>query len=105
MPIIALNWPPRAAASSRPDRIERIFRMSRPSQPDLFETPIAIDARLPLGPLTVRIPVAARMLGIGRSKFYELIASGDLEVVKLGGATLVPVDGLRALVVNLRKLS
>lgn len=78
--------------------------MSRPSQPDLFETPIAIDAPLPLEPLTVRIPVAARMLGIGRSKFYELIASGDIEIVKLGGATLVPVDGLRALVQKLRKL-
>lgn len=79
--------------------------MSRPSQPDLFETALVIDPPLPLEPLTVRIPVAARMLGIGRSKFYELIASGDIEIVKLGGATLVPVEGLRALVLKLRKLA
>ena len=30
-------------------------------------------------PLAVRIPDAVRMTGIGRSKLYELIASGDLE--------------------------
>lgn len=32
----------------------------------------------------------ARVLSISRSKFYELIAAGDLKVVKLGSRTLVP---------------
>ena len=76
--------------------------MPRPTQPDLFDIPLAADGRLAIEPLTVRIPVAARMLGIGRSKFYELIASGDIEIVKLGGATLVPVESLRAFVIKLR---
>jgi hypothetical protein len=41
-------------------------------------------AALPIEPLTVRIPVAVRLTGIGRSKLYELIKSGDLETVKIG---------------------
>jgi excisionase family DNA binding protein len=32
----------------------------------------------------------AQVLSISRSKFYELIAVGDLKVVKLGSRTLVP---------------
>jgi excisionase family DNA binding protein len=31
----------------------------------------------------------AQVLGISRSKLYELIAAGDLSVVKLGSRTLV----------------
>lgn len=48
-------------------------------------------------PLAVRIPDAVRMTGIGRSKLYELIASGDLDTVKVGRCTLVPMESLRAL--------
>ena len=43
-------------------------------------------------PLAVRIPDAVRMTGIGRSKLYQLIASGKLETIKIGRCTLVPVD-------------
>jgi excisionase family DNA binding protein len=49
-------------------------------------------------PISVRISEACRLTGIGRSKLYELIASGDLEVVKVGAITLVPFGNLRALV-------
>jgi excisionase family DNA binding protein len=49
-------------------------------------------------PLTVRIPAAVRMTGIGRSKLYELIASGDIEIVKIGTSTLIPVASLQALI-------
>jgi excisionase family DNA binding protein len=45
-------------------------------------------------PLTVRIPEACRLTGIGRSKLYELIAAGEIEVVKVGAITLVPVSSL-----------
>jgi excisionase family DNA binding protein len=47
-------------------------------------------------PLSVRIKEACRMTGIGRSKLYELIAAGDIEVIKVGSMTLVPVDALAA---------
>ncbi|MDT9598590.1 helix-turn-helix domain-containing protein [Sphingosinicella rhizophila] len=48
--------------------------------------------------LTVRIPQAARMLGIGKTKLYELIGSREIEVVKVGRATLVVVTSLHAFV-------
>lgn len=53
---------------------------------------------LPIEPLTVRIPVAVQLTGIGRSKLYELIKSGDVETVKIGTATLVKMASLRRLV-------
>lgn len=49
-------------------------------------------------PITVRIREACRLTGIGRSKFYELVSSGDIEVIKIGSMTLVPFEGLRAFV-------
>ena len=58
----------------------------------------ALDERTPFEPITVRIADAVRMTGIGRSKLYELIKSGELETVKVGCITLVPVAGLRRLV-------
>lgn len=48
-------------------------------------------------PLAVRIPDAVRVTGIGRSKLYELIASGEIETVKIGRCTLVPMVSLRRL--------
>lgn len=51
-----------------------------------------------LEPLTVRIAVAIRLTGIGRSKLYELIKSGEVETVKIGTATLVTMASLRRLV-------
>lgn len=56
-------------------------------------------------PITVRIPDACRMLGIRRSKFYELIAEGEIRTLKLGSATLVPVEGIRAFVGRLAHAS
>ncbi|WP_327752053.1 helix-turn-helix domain-containing protein [Sphingobium sp. SJ10-10] len=63
----------------------------------LGEEEQGVDAMQP-EPLTVRIPAAIRMTGIGRSKLYELIQSGDIEIVKIGAATLIPVDSLRQLI-------
>ena len=48
--------------------------------------------------ITVRIPEAIRLTGLGRSKIYELIASEDIEVVKIGRCTLVKVDSLYRLI-------
>jgi excisionase family DNA binding protein len=55
---------------------------------------------IPIAPelLTVRIREACRITGIGRSKLYELIAEGEIEVIKVGAMTLVPVEGLRAFI-------
>lgn len=51
-----------------------------------------------LAPVAVRIPQAAAMLGIGRSTLYLCIAAGEIETIKVGRATLVPVDALTAFV-------
>lgn len=53
-------------------------------------------------PLAVRIPDAVRMTGIGRSKLYQLIASGELETVKIGRCTLITIDALKDLLAKAR---
>lgn len=45
-------------------------------------------------PLTVRVREACRLTGIGRSKLYELIASGDIKTIKVGAMTLIPTASL-----------
>ena len=49
-------------------------------------------------PICVRVNDAARMIGIGRTKLYELISSGELETVKIGKATRITTASLHALV-------
>jgi hypothetical protein len=51
-----------------------------------------------LAPLCVRVSVAARMIGIGRTKLYELIGKGEVDVVKIGKATLVTTASLNAMI-------
>lgn len=46
-------------------------------------------------PLAVSAAEAARLLGISRPKVYELIAREDFPAFKLGGRTLISVEGLR----------
>lgn len=66
--------------------------------PSSLETPARISTPTSAPkPLTVRIPEAARMTGLGRTKLYELIASGDLAVVKIGRATLITMASIEAL--------
>lgn len=49
-------------------------------------------------PLCVRVNDAARMIGVGRTKLYELIAAGEVETVKLGKATRITTASLHDLV-------
>jgi excisionase family DNA binding protein len=44
-------------------------------------------------------------LGIGRSKLYEVIAAGQLEVVKIGRCARIPAAALDDYVDRLRALS
>ncbi|WP_367305114.1 helix-turn-helix domain-containing protein [Sphingomonas tagetis] len=54
-------------------------------------------------PITVRIPAAIRMTGIGRSKLYQLIARGEIDMAKIGTATLITVESLQRLVERNRR--
>ncbi|GAA5059142.1 hypothetical protein GCM10023208_26120 [Erythrobacter westpacificensis] len=49
-------------------------------------------------PICVRVNDAARMIGVGRTKLYELISSGELETVKIGKATRITTASLHNLV-------
>lgn len=56
----------------------------------------------PLAPRLLSVPEAARLLGIGRTTVYELISNGELETVKIGRSTRVPLDAVDAFVMGLR---
>ena len=52
-------------------------------------------------PLLYRDPEAARLLSLGASKTWELIARGELESVKIDGARRVPREAIEAYVARL----
>ncbi len=52
--------------------------------------------------LLLPIPEACWQVGLGRSKFYEHVAAGDIETIKIGRRTLVPQESLQAFVQRLR---
>lgn len=77
---------------------------TRRAQSNMKLTPATFTITpLPLEPLTVRIPVAVQLTGIGRSKLYQLIAAGEIETAKVGASTLVSVASLRQLVASRRR--
>jgi excisionase family DNA binding protein len=49
-----------------------------------------------LAPALLTVPEGARFLALGRSKLYELIAAGELPVVRIGRAVRLPRAGLEA---------
>jgi excisionase family DNA binding protein len=51
--------------------------------------------------LLYTIPQCCRMAAVGRTKFYELVASGEIPVRKIGKKTLVAASDLRAWVEGL----
>lgn len=52
--------------------------------------------------LFVPVLTAARMLGIGRTKVYELVGEGELELVHIGCRALIPVDSVHSFAGRLR---
>ena len=54
-------------------------------------------------PISMRVNDACRFTGISRSTLYLLIASGDVEIIKLGASTLVVTDSLRRFVNEKRR--
>ena len=54
-------------------------------------------------PEAVVVDDACRILGIGRTKLYELMAKGTLPSVKLGGRRLVRLETVRKLIAQLEQ--
>ena len=67
------------------------------------EVEIAIHHKDGFMPLTVRVSTAVRITGISRSKIYELIAAGDIEIVKIGSVTLITFSSLEDLILRNKK--
>ena len=84
-----------------------IRRDDRKGAPEQLSLPYRQARRMRNGgdatPLAVRVSQAARMVGLGRSKFYELIAAGDVETIKIGRCTLVPIESLHDLIEKARE--
>jgi excisionase family DNA binding protein len=65
------------------------------------ETNIAMSAEVP--PLLVSVRSAARILAVGRTTVYELIAAGELETIHIGRSRRVPMAELEAFVQRQRR--
>lgn len=50
----------------------------------------------PMNPLSVGVEDGARLIGVARSMFYEILARGEIESFKLGRRRLVLVKELEA---------
>jgi excisionase family DNA binding protein len=44
--------------------------------------------------LTVRAPAAQQMLGVAETTFWTWVRRGEIEVVRIGNVTLVPITAL-----------
>ena len=51
--------------------------------------------RVPVERMLFRPAEAAQAIGVSRSRVYELINSGEIPSLKVGGVRRVPVDKLR----------
>lgn len=58
---------------------------------------------LAIEPISMRVNDACRFTGISRSTLYLLIASGDVEIIKLGASTLVVTESLKRFVNEKRR--
>lgn len=55
----------------------------------------------PVAPLLLTPEQAARVLAIGRTKLYSLLAGGALASVMVGGSRRIPMQSLQAYVAGL----
>jgi excisionase family DNA binding protein len=46
--------------------------------------------------LLLKVPEAAELCGLGRSKLYELMQAGEIPVIRIGRGVRIPASGLRA---------
>lgn len=52
----------------------------------------------PITPLSVGVDDGARLIGVARSMFYEILARGEIESFKLGRRRLILVKNLEAFI-------
>jgi excisionase family DNA binding protein len=59
-------------------------------------------ARHRSGKRLLRPEEAAQLLGVGRTKLFELLRTNDLRSVTVGGSRRIPIEDVDAFVANLR---
>lgn len=74
----------------------------RPQVPDRLSAPPAVEPDGGDLVLLLSVEDAGKALGVSRSTVYELIGSGDLEVVHVRRSVRVPVDAVHDFVRRLR---
>ncbi len=50
-----------------------------------------------INPVTVTVPMALKLSGLGRTKLYELLAKREIESVRVGTRRLINFASLKAL--------
>ena len=48
-----------------------------------------------LEPLGVQIPAACKLIGCGKTKLYELVNEGELELVKIGARSTITMSSIK----------
>ena len=49
-------------------------------------------------PLAYRVAQFCKAIGLGKTKFYELVAAGKIRTIVIGGRRLIPADEAQRLV-------
>ena len=49
-------------------------------------------------PLAYRVAQFCRLIGLGKTKFYELVRDGKIKTIIIGGRRLIPADEAQRLV-------
>lgn len=62
-----------------------------------------MDEQSTVTPQLYSVADAMRLLNVGRTTLYSLIASGKLRAVKLGRRTLIPASAIAALIDELQR--
>lgn len=73
-------------------------RLSDAERRQQVQEAIAAQDGLPIEPISVRIAMAVKLTGIGRSTLYELINAGVIETIKIGRSTYIPYRCLKRLI-------
>jgi excisionase family DNA binding protein len=55
-----------------------------------MKNPVPVNERL-----NVSVKEATQIIGIGRSRLYQIINAGELRTIRIGKRRLVPVDAIR----------
>jgi excisionase family DNA binding protein len=66
-----------------------LFTIDSPAAPVLMPAPASVAPPETNVPLLLRVPEAAELLAVSRTKVYQLIASGDIPVVRIGKSVRV----------------